>query len=67
MLDRETPSRRTRFSSGNIWRTSSTLVCSSSVRLLTGAGRVLLRVMIWKSAYYTFTVTVRPAMPVRSQ
>jgi len=48
-------------------RTSSMLVRARISRLATGSARVRLRVTIWKSAYLIFTVTVRPAIPVRSQ
>ena len=67
MFDSDTPSSRTRFSRGKTLRTSSMLVRSSISRLDTGSARVRLRVTIWKSAYLIFTVTVRPAAPVRWQ
>jgi hypothetical protein len=38
----------------------SRLIASSSARDATAVGSVRLRVMIWKSAYLTLSVTVRP-------
>ena len=63
----ETPNRRTAFGKGiNFW-SSPVATRSSSDRLRTGSEDDWLRETISKSANLTFSVTVRPRLPVLSQ
>src|ERR1700736_3253060 len=63
----DTPMRRTPFRSGNWAASNSALIDAKAEWSEIGAPRDRLRVMIWKSAYFTLSVTVRPLTPVVSQ
>ena len=66
-LDSVTPSRRTPSGDGNNGRSRSRLIRSSVGCVAIGPACDRLRVICWKSAYFSFTVTVRPACPPRLQ
>jgi hypothetical protein len=63
----DTPMRRTPFRSGNWAASNSALIDAKAEWSEIGATRDRLRVMIWKSANFTLSVTVRPLTPVVSQ
>jgi hypothetical protein len=63
----DTPMRRTPFRSGDWAASNSALIDAKAERSEIGVTRDRLRVMIWKSANFTLSVTVCPLTPVVSQ